>query len=138
MSGLGVGSIVARFIGAFLLIAASYNPEGRSYYHWVIQELPDFNAVKAFFGVLLTIGWTVLLRKATRSLGVVGLMLGIALFGTMIWMALDYGIIAKDSPRVITYVSMAAHAGLLTAGMVWSQVRRGFTDPGEVGDAHAD
>lgn len=134
MNGLSAGGVAARFLGAIALIAATYNPEGRSYYHWVVPQLPAFDAVKAFVGVVLLIGWTVFLRAATRSLGVFGFLLAAALFGTLIWIGIDYQVIQKDNPRVITYVSMIALAGVLTTGMVWSIVRRGLSGQADVDD----
>lgn len=134
MSRLSPGGIAARFAGALVLVLATYNPEGRSYFHWVYPALPEFDAVKAFVGVVLLIGWTVFLRAATRSLGLTGFLLASAFFGTLIWMGIDFGVIAKDSPRMITYISMIAVAGILTAGMIWSQVRREISGQVDVDD----
>ncbi len=138
MNGLSVGGIAARFAAALVLILATFNPEGRSYYHWVVPSLPEFDAVKAFVGIVLLIGWTVFLRAATRSLGVFGFVLAAALFGTLIWMGIDFGVLSQDNPRVLTYVSIVASAGVLTAGMVWSIVRRGLTGQLDVDDVEPD
>ncbi len=116
MYGLSTVGIAARFVEALFLVFATYNPEDRSYFHWVYSELPAFDAVKAFLGVVLLIGWTIFLRAATRSLGVLGFVLASAFFGTLIWMGIDFGIIAQDNPRLITYVSLVAFAGVLTGG----------------------
>ena len=138
MNGLSPGGVAARFVAAFALIAATFNPEGQSYYHWVSPTFPEFDAVKAFVGVVLLIGWTVFLRAATRSLGVFGFVLAAGLFGTLIWMGIQYEFIQKDNPRVITYVSMLAFAGVLTVGMIWSQVRRELTGQVDVGDVDSN
>ncbi len=89
-----------------------YKPEGQSYYHWAIPTLPEVDAVKAFVGVVLLIGWTVFLRAATRSIGVFGFVLAAGLFDTLIWMGIQYEYIQKDNPRMIRYVSMLAFAGV--------------------------
>ncbi len=138
MTGLSAGGIAARFVGAFILITATYNPERASFYHWVVPSLPEFDPVKAFVGVVLLIGWTVFLRAATRSLGVFGFLLAAAFFATLIWMGIDFEIIRRDSPRTITYVSMLALAGVLTSGMIWSEVRRQLTGQVDVGDVNPD
>lgn len=138
MNGVSPGGVAARFAGALALILGTYNPEGWSYYHWVVPELPEFDAIKAFVGVVLLIGWTVFLRASTRSLGLIGFVLAAAFFGTLIWVGVDYGLIQKDSPRVITYVTIFALAGILTAGMVWSMVRRGLSGQIDVDDIDPD
>ena len=138
MNGLNAGGIAVRFLAAFVLIAATFNPEGHSYYHWVVPSLPEFDAVKAFAGVVLLIGWTVFLRAATRSLGAFGFVLAAAFFGTLIWMGIEFEIIDRESPRVITYVSMLALAGILTAGMIWSQIRRELSGQVDVDQVQPD
>ena len=72
MNALSAGGIAARFGAALVLILATYNPEGRSYFDWVEPRLPEFDALRAFVGIVLLIGWTVFLRASTRSLGVLG------------------------------------------------------------------
>jgi len=137
MNALSAGGIAARFGAALVLILATYNPEGRSYFDWVVPRLPEFDALRAFVGIVLLIGWTVFLRASTRSLGVLGFVLAAAFFGTLIWLGIDYGVIARDNPRVITYVAIVALAAVLTAGMVWSIVRRGLTGQADVDDVDA-
>lgn len=49
-------------------------------------------------------------------------------------MAIDFGLLAQDNPRAITYVSLVAMGGVLTVGMVWSQVRRELSGQVDVDD----
>ncbi len=55
-------NFLLRFFAALVLVFATYNPEGYSYYHWAIAKLPEtglpgFDVLKAFVGVVLLIGW---------------------------------------------------------------------------------
>jgi len=132
---LTIEGVAIRFAAATAIIFATYNPEGYSYYHWAILNWDEFDPVKAFAGVVLLIGWTIFLRATGRSLGAFGLILALALFGSIVWGLVYYGLIATDNTRAITYLSMFVIAGVLTAGMVWSMVRRrmsGQLDVGEV------
>jgi len=138
MQGLSAGGVALRFLAALVLVVATYNPEGGSYYHWVVPKLPEFDAVKAFVGVVLLIGWTMYLRASTRSLGAIGFLLASAFFGTLIWMGIDYGVIAKDSPRVLAWVAILTTASILTAGMVWSHVRRQLAGQVDVDETDID
>ncbi len=129
-----MAGVALRFVAAIMLTFATYNPEGVSYYHWAILNWTEFDPLKALAGVVLLIGWTIFLRATSRSLGVFGLMLALAFFGVIVWALLYYGIIATDSSRVITYLVMFVVAGVLTAGMVWSLVRRRVSGQIDVDD----
>ena len=121
---LSIAGVALRFFAALFVVFATYNPEGYSYYHWAILNWSEFDPLKALLGIVLLIGWTVFLRATARSLGVFGLVLAFAFFGTIVWALIYYGMIATDNSRVITYLAMFVVAGVLTAGMAWSMVRR--------------
>jgi len=131
LSAAGVG---LRFAAAVILIFATYNPEGYSYYHWAAVDWADFNPIKALAGVVLLIGWTVFLRATARSLGTFGLILALAFFAVIVWALLYYGMIEADSRRTITYLIMFVLAGVLTAGVIWSMVRRRVSGQIDVDD----
>ena len=131
LTAAGVG---LRFVAAIVLILATFNPEGYSYYHWALVDWGNFDPIKALVGVVLLIGWTVFLRATARSLGTFGLILALAFFAAIVWALVYYGVIEPDSRRAITYLSMFVLAGVLTAGLVWSMVRRRVTGQLDVDD----
>ena len=131
LTAAGVG---LRFVAAIVLILATFNPEGYSYYHWALVDWGNFDPIKALVGVVLLIGWTVFLRATARSLGTFGLILALAFFAAIVWALIYYGVIEPDSRRAITYLSMFVLAGVLTAGLVWSMVRRRVTGQLDVDD----
>ena len=55
-------SFLLRFFGAAVVVLATFNPCGYSYYHWVRDSIASngsgFGAEQAFVGVVLLIGWT--------------------------------------------------------------------------------
>lgn len=126
-----------RLAAALILVFVTYNAEGYSYYHWSIAQLPDITSVKAFTGLLLIIGWVIFIRATLRSLGPIGITLVAALFGTVFWMILDWGIIAPDNTKAMTYVVQLVLCLILAIGMSWSLVRRrlsGQVDADDVDD----
>ena len=62
------------------------------------------------------------------------MILVIAFFGVIVWALVYYDIIEPTSRRAITYLSMFMLAGVLTAGMVWSMVRRRMSGQLDVDD----
>ena len=77
MATRSYGGFVLRFLVAAVLIFATYNPEGLSYFHWMKEGGP-MTPLKAFAGVVLAIGWVFLLRTTPRSLHPVGILLAAA------------------------------------------------------------
>jgi len=128
-SGFGL-----RLIAALLLVFATYNPDGYSYYHWVTKNPDGFGALQALAGVILVIGWAVYIRATLRSLGMIGLILAVAFFGTLLWLLIEKEIVAVDSVRVLTYIVEAMVGAVMGVGMSWSFVRRQLTGQLDVDD----
>ncbi len=132
------GDFLIRLLAALVLVFASYNPEGYSYYHWALMDFSQFSVPKGFIGVVLLIGWTILLRATFKSLGPFGIILALAFFGLLIWLILDWLSIATDNFQVLSYISELVIVGILGAGVSWSHIRRRITgqlDTGDVSDA---
>lgn len=121
-----------RLLGAFVLVFATFNPSGHSYFHWVMRELPQFSILKGFVGVTLLIGWVIYLRATKRSLGLIGVTLAFAFFGTLLWLVVDWGIIPADSVNAVTTLVLILVAVVLALGMSWSHVRRRLSGQADV------
>lgn len=113
-----------RFLLGLVLVFSTYNPESWSYLHWVKGTFPKLTAIQAFSGIVLLIGWAVFIRAALRSLGLIGLVLALGFFGTLLWLLIDVRLIPVDSNRAITYIIEFILAGVLSTGLTWSHVRR--------------
>mgnify|MGYP001822837149 CR=1 FL=1 len=127
-------SFFGRFIAALVLVYATYNPSGYSYFHWVDNSLPNFEPLVAFAGVVLLIGWVMFIRATMRSMGLLGAILAVALFGTLLWLIVDQGWLSVDNIQVITYVAQFLLAAVLATGMSWSHIRRRLTGQIDVDD----
>lgn len=123
-----------RLFVALVLVFATYNPEGYSYYHWTLAKLPEFSVLKGFIGVVLLIGWAIYLRATFQSLGAIGTLLAIAFFGTLLWLATDQGLFPTDSVRAVSYIVLLVISGVMSAGVSWSHIRRRITGQLDVDD----
>ncbi len=123
----GWDGFLLRFVFATILVFATYNPEGVSYYHWISEALPDFTVIKAFVGVIILIGWIILIRATLGSLGFIGILLAAAFFGLAIWLIVDVLGLSTDNIRVISYIVGIMLASVLSTGVSWSHVRRRIT-----------
>jgi len=117
-----------RLVFALVLVYASYNPSGYSWFHWAKDTLfaenlsisPGF----AMMTVVLLIGWVVYIRATLRSLGSLGLGLAFAFFGIIVWWLVDIGLIGVNSVSVMTYIVLFLFGAILATGMSWSHIRR--------------
>jgi hypothetical protein len=137
-SSVGWTGIALRFLFGLVLVFSSYNPEGYSFYHWAIAQLPEFSVVKAFAGVVLLIGWTIYLRATLRSLGPFGLVLAVAFFGTLVWLLVDLHWVPADSVRAVSYIVLVVISGVLATGVSWSHVRRRISGQVDVDEVDED
>ncbi|MGD8957382.1 MAG: DUF6524 family protein [Chromatiaceae bacterium] len=135
--GFNFASFLGRLVAALILVFATYNPSGYSYFHWVEQSLSEFDPLVAFAGVVLLIGWVMFIRATARSLGLFGILLATAFFGTLLWLVIDRGWLAADNLQLITYIVLVLLSAILAVGMSWSHIRRrlsGQLDVDEVDD----
>ena len=130
-------SFLGRWAFAAALVFGTYNPTDFSYASWALSEEVEFGPVVALVGVVLLICWIMFLRATWISLGPIGIILGLALFGCLIWLLVDVGILHMDSTSALTWLALLLMSLLLATGMSWSHIRRrlsGQFDVDEVDD----
>jgi hypothetical protein len=129
-------SFVWRLAASLLLVIATYNPSGFSYFHWLRGAMAVNGLGPEHFvvGVVLVIGWVLLFTATQRSLGTLGLILAATLLGGIVWFLTDVGVIAVGSVSALTWVSLVCLATLLAIGLSWSHIWRRVTGQYEVDD----
>ena len=131
--GTSIGGIAGRVIAALVLVFATYNPEGKSFYHWAITPLIDGTttagpmSVKFLAGLALAAAWVVFLSATRRSLGIGGALLVLAIAGGLVWALMDFGVVSANSARSVTYVVEICTALMLGIGMSWSLMSKKIT-----------
>lgn len=130
------GSFLARWLFAAALVFGTYNPSDFSYYSWVMGRTAEFGPIMAMAGVALLIAWIVFLRATMESMGILGIVLGGALFGCLIWWLIDIGVLHVDSTNALTWVILLVLSFILAAGMSWSHIRRRLTGQVDVDEHH--
>ncbi len=138
MKNFNMISFLLRFLASAVIVLLTFNPSGYSYYHWLSESIngasSTFGAEHAFAGVLLIIGWTILIRSTLRSLGALGLVLASLLIGTFVWLLTSNGFFEADSTVSIAWIALMCLSVLLAIGMSWSHVRRRLSGQVDVDD----
>jgi hypothetical protein len=118
------GSFLGRWIFALALVMGTYNPTQWCYYNWATAESTTFGPIVAIVGIALLICWIIFIRATFMSMGWLGITLGAALFGCVVWLFVDLGWISLDSEGTIAWVVLLILSLLLAVGMSWSHIRR--------------
>ena len=126
-------SFLWRLGAALILVLATYNPSGYSLYHRV-AESESLGPEHFVVGVIVAIGWVILVAATKRSLDTLGMVLGLVLLAGLVWLLIDFGVFSLDSASAITWVVLICIATLLAIGLCWSHVWRRLTGQFEVDD----
>jgi hypothetical protein len=133
-AGVGAAGMLLRVIGALVLVYATFNPTGRSYFHWALGPLIGVGApsggstaLKFLVGIVLLIGWVVVLQATRRSIGIAGAVLALALCGGLIWLLVEQHVVSPSGSAAIAHIALIAIGLVLGVGMSWSLVSRRLT-----------
>jgi hypothetical protein len=132
--GIGAAGVLLRVLGALALVYATFNPTGHSYFHWVLAPLIGMgapsggsSALKFLAGIVLVIGWVVVLQATRRSIGAAGAVLALALCGGLIWMLVEQHVVSPSGSAAIVHIALVAIGLVLGVGMSWSLLSRRLT-----------
>ena len=130
-------SFVWRFFASLVLVLLTYNPTKYNYVHWILHATAEHprGPEHLVVGIILLIGWVILLVATHRSLGTFGLILGGALLGGVVWLLVDIGWLHIETVSSATWVALVCIATLLAIGLSWSHVWRRLTGQFEVDDS---
>jgi hypothetical protein len=133
-ASVGAAGLLLRVIGALVLVYATFNPTGRSYFHWALGPLIGIGApsggstaLKFLVGIVLLIGWVVVLQATRRSIGIAGALLALALCGGLIWLLVEQHVVSPTGSAAIAHIALIAISLVLGVGMSWSLVSRRLT-----------
>jgi hypothetical protein len=127
--------ILIRFLAALVLVFATWNPTGWSFVHWLMRTLPNVTALLVFAGVVLIICWFLFLHATLESLGLLGLILALAFFGSLAWLIFDMGWLSPGQ-EVLSYMILVVIAAILAIGMAWSHIWRRLSGRVEMEEDH--
>lgn len=123
-----------RWLFAFVLLAATYNPTQWNFVRWSMANFETSLSVTVLFGLILLVGYIIYLRATLRSIGIFGMVLVLAVVGTLLWVLFDQGMINLDNPTINTWIAIVALSIVLAIGLSWSIVRRKLTGQADMDD----
>ena len=125
---------VLRWLTAFALPAATYNPTSFNYVKWVMTQGERPVSLMVLAGLLLLIGYIIYLRATLRSIGGFGMLLVLALVGALLWVLYDFGVLSLDNTGLNVWLGLLALSLVLGVGLSWSHVRRALSGQADMDD----
>ncbi|KJZ20553.1 DUF6524 family protein [Loktanella sp. S4079] len=123
-----------RWIFAFLLLAATYNPTQWNILRWGLENYETKLSLVVLFSLILFVGYVIYLRATLRSIGLFGMILILAVVATALWVMYDQNLISLDNPTLNTWIAIVALSIVLAVGLSWSIVRRKLSGQADVDD----
>ena len=123
-----------RWLAAFVLLALTFNPTDFNYIRWATENSNSQLPLVILFGLLLFIGYVIYLRATFRSIGVFGILLVAGVFGALIWVLYDFGILSLDNRGFNVWLGIIVLSLVLGIGLSWSIVRRRLTGQADMDD----
>lgn len=126
-----------RWAFAFILLAATYNPTDWNMVRWGMAHYATQIPLTILGCLILLVGYIIYLRATLRSIGLFGMLLILAVAGTLIWVLFDFGWIDLADPTFNTWLGLVVLSIVLAIGLSWSIVRRKLSGQADVDDVDA-
>ena len=125
---------ILRWVFTFVLLAATYNPTQWNYVRWSMENADTNLSMTVLLGLVVFVGYIIYLRATLRSIGIFGMILILAVVGTLLWVLFDQGFISLENPTVNTWLGIVILSIVLAIGLSWSIVRRKLSGQADVDD----
>lgn len=126
--------LLLRWLFAFLLLAATYNPTEWNYVRWSVTNYQTQMSVVALLGLMLLVGYIVYLRATVRSIGGFGMLLVLAIVAALLWVLYDFGLLSLENQNMNVWLGILALSAVLGIGLSWSHVRRSLSGQADMDD----
>lgn len=120
-------SFLLRWLFAFVLIAATFNPTQWNYTRWAMTNYSEQLSITVLLGLILMVGYIIYLRATLRSIGAFGMGLVAAVVAALVWVMADLGLLSLENPTLNTWIAIFALSIVLGVGLSWSFVRRALS-----------
>ncbi|MDZ4393235.1 DUF6524 family protein [Cypionkella sp.] len=116
--------IILRWLGAFILLSATYNPTEWNFTRWAEANWSNQMPLTILLGLLLGVGYMIYIGATLRSIGAFGIILVAAIVGALVWVLIDYQILTLQNPQLNLWLGIFALSVVLGIGLSWSIIRQ--------------
>jgi hypothetical protein len=109
-----------RLSGVLFIVFSTYNPTGWSLWHWFEHNWPRDWTLLLPLASLYLVAYVLLILAALRSLRAGGVLLVIALLGSIVWLLVDAGIVPLSNGGDLSIILLYMGGSLLAIGVSWA------------------
>ncbi len=117
LRGSSPAVLLGRVLVAAAIVFGTYNPSGKSIFHWVYHNEDPTNAwvvLAAIIAILINIA---LLIAAWKALGMLGSIIVAIFFAALTYLALQEGWVSTGSQESIQWLGLALYSVFLGIGL---------------------
>ncbi len=116
--------ILLRWLGAFVLLAATFNPTPWNFIRWAEANFATQMPLTILLGLLLGVAYMIYVGATLRSIGGFGILLIAAIFGCLVWVLNDWGVLVLGNSSTNQWLAILALSLVLGIGLSWSTLRQ--------------
>ena len=119
---------------AFVLLAATFNRRQNNHVLWVQTYGGENLSIAVLIGLVLSVGYIIVLRATLRSIGPLGMALILGIFDALVWVLFDFRVLSLDNRDLNVWLSLFGLSAVLGIGLGRSHVRRAVSGQSDVDD----
>jgi len=109
--------LIIRLLIAAIVVMGTYNPSGKSVFHWVTQHENPSDAwvvLVAIIVILINIG---LLIATWKALGMVGTIIALIFFAALVYLSLQEGWVSTGNQDSLQWLGLILYSVFLGIGL---------------------
>lgn len=135
---MSLSGFFLRWLFAFVLVFATFNPSGYSLFHWVWPFTDEQLPLKILVIILFFASYLFYVSATVKSLGVLGILILFALCGTLIWLFVDQGWLDLSNSGILSWVMIFIISTVLGVGISWSHFKKRITGQFDTDDVETN
>lgn len=109
--------LISRMLIAAVIVFASYNPTGKSIFHWVRDNENPTDAWVILGAIVAVLANVALLIAAWKALGKLGTIIIAILFAALVYLSLQEGWVSTDSNASLQWLALILYSAFLGIGL---------------------
>lgn len=139
LKGSSPAVLISRMLIAAVVVFASYNPSGKSVFHWVVNNDNPTDAWVVLGAIVAILCNVALIIAAWKALGKLGTAIVVIFFAALVYLSLQEGWVSAGSHTSLQWLALILYSGFLGIGLAGAIIWRRATGQvvtDEAGDIH--
>ena len=117
IKGSSPAVLISRMLIAAIVVFATYNPTGKSVFHWVSNNENPSDAWVILGAIVAILANVALLIAAWKALGKLGTIIIIILFAALVYLSLQEGWVSAESNTSLQWLALILYSAFLGIGL---------------------